>query len=248
MRKVLLLLMSFTGCHMASAQKQISSDQQAWFGYFNQTRFSNHWGIWADLHLRTREDFVSRLNQAIARAGLTYYITANTKVTAGYAYVNNFPGDNHKNISQPEHRIWQQLQWHTNYSRLRLMQWVRLEERFRHNILNNDALAEGYNYTNRVRYNFFLTTPLGQKAFAPKTISVVVNDEVHVNFGRNVVYNTFDQNRFFVGLSYQTSSYDNIQFGYMNVFQQLPAGNQYKNIHAARLFYFHNLDLRKKAG
>jgi hypothetical protein len=32
----------------------------------------------------------------------------------------------------------------------------------------------------------------------------------------------------------------------MNVFQQLAAGNSYKNIHAIRLFYLHNLDLRKK--
>ena len=37
----------------------------------------------------------------------------------------------------------------------------------------------------------------------------------------------------------------NVQFGYMNLFQQLPAGNQFKNIHAARVFYFHNLDFRK---
>jgi hypothetical protein len=32
----------------------------------------------------------------------------------------------------------------------------------------------------------------------------------------------------------------------MNLFQQLPAGNQYKSINVARVFYFHNLNLRKK--
>jgi hypothetical protein len=34
--------------------------------------------------------------------------------------------------------------------------------------------------------------------------------------------------------------------GYMNLFQQLGAGNKYRSINAIRLFYFQNLDLRKK--
>jgi hypothetical protein len=33
----------------------------------------------------------------------------------------------------------------------------------------------------------------------------------------------------------------------MNLFQQLAAGNRYRSIHAGRIFYFHNLDLRKPA-
>jgi hypothetical protein len=32
----------------------------------------------------------------------------------------------------------------------------------------------------------------------------------------------------------------------MNLFQQSAAGNKYKSINAARLFYFQNIDLRKK--
>ena len=126
------------------------------------------------------------------------------------------------------------------------MQWVRLEERFRHKIKNNDELEDGYNFNYRMRYNFFLTAPLAQRPFLAKTLSLVLNDEVLVNFGKEIVYNYLDQNRFFAGFAYHTNSHDNIQFGYMNVFQQLAAGNRYRAIHAARIFYFHNLDLRKK--
>jgi len=39
---------------------------------------------------------------------------------------------------------------------------------------------------------------------------------------------------------------DNLQFGYMNLFKQLASANQCKMINAARIFYFHNLDPRKK--
>ena len=86
---------------------------QVWLGYFNQTRFSNKWGSWTDLHLRTKEDFFNNFSTGIIRLGLTYYLDDATKLTAGYAYVNFFPADNHQKVSQPEHRPWQQIQWHT---------------------------------------------------------------------------------------------------------------------------------------
>jgi hypothetical protein len=242
----LILCLLLSNPLSAQVVKHTSNVQQTWVGYFNQSRFSNKFGTWIDLHLRTKEDFVSDLSQGIARVGLTYYINDHAKLTAGYAYVHHFPSDNHKEIAQPEHRPWQQFQWHSNGSKLRIMQWIRLEERFRHKILNDEELGEGYHFNYRARYNFFIASPLSKRAFAPGTLSLVLNDEVHLNFGKEIVYNYFDQNRFFAGINYHLSKHDNIQFGYMNLFQQLTAGNQYRNIHALRLFYLQNIDWRKK--
>ena len=126
------------------------------------------------------------------------------------------------------------------------MQWLRLEERFKRKILDNDELSSGYSFNYRLRYNFFAQFPLSKKRFQSKTLSFVVNDEVHVNFGKQIINNYFDQNRFFLGFNYHVNKHDNLQFGYMNVFQQLPAGNKYRSLHVPRIFYFHNLDLRKK--
>jgi hypothetical protein len=235
-----------TSAGQAQVSKITTHPEQVWLGYFNQTRLSDKWGIWADFHLRTKEDFVNNLSQSIARVGLTHYLTDNTKLTFGYTYVNHFPADNHANVSQPEHRIWQQVQWHNKYPRLRLMQWLRLEEKFRQKLADNDNLTTGYNYNWKIRYNLFFNGPLSKNAFAPHTFSLVLNNEVHINFGKEVVYNYFDQNRFFVGFSYHTNATDNIQFVYMNQFQQLPAGNAYKSVDVARVFYFQNLDLHKK--
>jgi hypothetical protein len=232
---------------IATAQtKQTASVHQTWVGYFNQARLGDKWGLWLDGHLRTREDFVNHLSQSIIRPGITYYVNDLTKLTVGYAFVNHFPAEGHKEVSQPEHRIWQQVQWHTRYPKVRTMQWVRLEERYRRKILDSATLAKGYNFNYRLRYNFLLQVPLSKGGMAPRTFSLVANDEVHVNFGKGIVYNYFDQNRFFAGLSYHVNAHDNLQVGYMNIFQQLPAGNRYRTTHAARLFYFHNLDLRKK--
>ncbi len=247
-RCAFVTMMVAVSCFPVSVQGQKLTEQvsQIWAGYFNQTRFSNKWGLWAEAQLRTKEDFVTHFSQAIIRAGLTYYVNSDTKLTVGYAFVNHFPADNHQNISQPEHRPWQQLQWHTKYQKLRLMQWIRLEERFRHKIADNDNLANGYNFNWRIRYNVLGMFPLNKKAFAPNTISLVLNDEIHVNFGKQIVYNYFDQNRACAGFAYHTNTHDNLQVGYMNVFQQLAAGNKYRSIHTIRISYFHNLDARKK--
>ena len=244
---VLLLFSLLLNQNLFSQTKQTESLQQVWIAYNNQTRFSNRWGAWADIHLRTKEDFFSHLSSNIIRVGLTHYLNDDTKLTAGYAYISHFPQDNHGNVTRPEHRPWQQIQWHSKYSKLRLMQWFRLEERFRRKILNSDELADGYNFNFRVRYNIFFGIPLSKNRFQPKSLTFVVNDELHINFGKQIVYNYFDQNRFFLGFAYQVNKTDNLQFGYMNVFQQLSAGNKYRSIHAPRIFYFHNLDLRKKS-
>src|SRR5215212_10269308 len=175
---------------MAFTQKTSTSVQQTWVGYFNQTRFSEKWGMWAEGQIRTKEKFVTDLSQAVLRVGATYYIKDRTKLTAGYAFFNFFPQEGHTNVSQPEHRPWQQIQWHTNYPKLRIMQWVRLEERFRRKIKNNDELAEGYSFNYRARYNLYLAFPLSKNAFAPKTFSLGMNDEVHINFGKQITYNT----------------------------------------------------------
>jgi hypothetical protein len=243
---VLVIVSLCVSVNCLGQTKQTEDIEQVWLGYFNQTRFSDNWGLWSDFHLRTRDDLVKDLSQGIARLGITYYFNTATKLTAGYAYVHHFPGDNHKDVAQPEHRPWQQLQWHTTYGKKKMMQWFRLEERFRRKILNDSTLADGYNFNFRLRYNFFLDIPLSDEGIKKGKFSFVVNDEVHVNFGRQVVYNYFDQNRFFVGLKFQSTAHDNIQLGYMNVFQQLPAGNKYRNNHVIRLFYFQNLDLRKQ--
>ncbi|MDO9376911.1 MAG: DUF2490 domain-containing protein [Ferruginibacter sp.] len=248
MKKFLLVVLIFLHAGIvATAQttKRTEHLKQLWFAYNNQTRFSDKWGMWADLHARTKEKFATNFSQSILRFGLTYYVTDNTKLTAGLAYVSIYP-DGNRQITQPELRLWQQVQWHTKHGQNKMMQWFRLEERFRRKLQNDSTLADGNNFNFRLRYNIWYDIPLSKRGLQPKTVSLVVNDEVHINFGKEIVNNYFDQNRLFVGLKYQFTEQTNLQVGYMNLFQQLAAGNRYRNINAVRFFYFQNLDLRKK--
>jgi hypothetical protein len=241
---VIILMTFFSPVNLKSQTgKKTEQVQQIWTGYFNQTRISKRWGVWLDLHLRTKDRFTDSLSQFLIRPGVTYYIDDKTKLTLGYAFVNHFPADNHSEISQPEHRIWQQIQWHTNYKKLRTMQWVRLEERYRRKIKDSDELADGYNFNFRIRYNFMMQGPITKKLYDKGALNWVFNDELHVNFGKEIVYNYFDQNRLFLGFNYFFTKQNTLQFGYMNLFQQRASGNTYKMIHTARIFFFHNLHL-----
>lgn len=227
------------------AQKQIATTEQLWVGYINQTRLSDKWSLVADVHLRTKEKFTKNLYQSVFRAGADFHTAENTSLAAGYAYFDYYAGDNHPNVSQPEHRGWEQVQWNTNYRHIHLQQRVRLEERYRRKITSNGELGDGYNFNFRARYSLNFLYPLGKKPYAVKTLALIAHEEVMVNYGKEIVYNTFDQNRFLLGFNYYITSNNSAQLGYMNIFQQQSSGNKYKNIHAIRLYYYHTLDLRK---
>jgi len=221
--------------------------EQIWLGYLNQGRISKKWGFWLDLQLRTKDNFFDSLSTAMIRPGITYYASEKLKFTVGYTYNNIFPADNHSGVSQPDQRLWQQVQWNTNYERIRLMQWIRLEERWRRKIENADELAEGYNFNFRLRYNFFFQLPITKKAYEKGSLCFVVNDELMVNFGKQIVYNYFDQNRLFTGLQYYFNKDNNIQLNYLNVFLQTSSGNSYKIVNGVRLFYTQTIDFRKNS-
>lgn len=227
------------------AQKQFVREQQTWLGVFNQTRFSQHWGSWTDLHLRLHDHFVRAKFQTVTRLGLTYYLTDDVRLTGGYAYVHHYP-DGARLVSQAEHRPWQQVQWFTKFPQARLMQWVRLEERFRRHIVGNERIDE-FDFNWRTRYNLALFLPLSRRKFEPGGWQFLLNDELMVNLGKEIRYNYFDQNRAFAGVVYQVSKQAQVQLGYMHLFQQLPVGTTYRNQHTIRVFYFHNLDFRPTA-
>ncbi|MEJ0029124.1 MAG: DUF2490 domain-containing protein [Bacteroidota bacterium] len=148
------------------------------------------------------------------------------------------------NTIRTEHRAWQQILWNQKYPRLATTQWLRLEERNVEKVVN-DAKVGGYTFTWRTRYNMSFFIPLKGKEMGPKTPYVMLQNELFLSFGKNVVYNTFDQNRFFIGVGYQFSSRFNANVGYLNIFQQNAAGNDYFSSNAVRLWFYHTVDLRK---
>jgi hypothetical protein len=246
-KSVILLLALFVTAYNSFGQtpdKEVHSREQLWLGYFNQTRFSNKWGLWVDVHYRRTDNFIDRPFQFLFRPAITYFIKDNLRVNVGYALVQHYPAER-MNTTRTEHRPWQQIWWSQKYPGLNTLQWLRLEQRFNEKVID-DQKEEGYNYNFRVRYNFSFFIPLKGKEIVPKTTFAALINEIFLNFGERIVYNTFDQNRLFLGLGYQVNTHANVQLGYMNIYQQEASGTSYFSTHAIRLFYFHTIDLRKK--
>ena len=126
------------------------------------------------------------------------------------------------------------------------MQWVRAEQRFNHRV-QGDQLADGYGFNWRFRYNILLQVPFKGETVRPGVLNFALQNEAFINAGKQITYNYFDQNRFFVGLSYPFSKAFTVQAGYMNLFQQQAAGNAFVNNHTARLFLYHTLVLRRSS-
>lgn len=239
---VLVLALSFSASSAQTIEKHIHGREQLWLGYFNQTRLTSKFGLWFDMHYRMSDDFVNRPLQILLRPALTYFIKDNLRINVGYAFVEHFKGIN---THGTEHRPWQQVWWNQRHQGLSTLQSIRLEQRFNEKI-TDDAKQEGYQYSFRVRYNFSFLIPLKGQELTPRTSFLSISDEIFLNFGDAILYNTFDQNRFFAGFGYQLTSHLNAQVGYMNVYQQEASGNHYLSTHAIRLSVYHSLDLREK--
>ena len=217
--------------------------QQTWTSYFNQSRLTNKWGIWNELQIKTREKYTNQFSNTEATLGSIYYINNNLKLVDGYTLVTTYPADG-KTMNSYEHRSWQMIQLTTLKPKIKFTQWIRLEERFKSQIINNTTLGKGFDFSFRTRYNIFVQVPLGKKKYAPGHFSLFTANEIFLNLGGNTPINTFDQDRLFIGGFYHVNKHDNLQFGFTKVYQQLATKNNYKTLDVIKLSYFNNLDFR----
>lgn len=244
MKSIITIVFLFQAYFVLAQQKQVVTEEKTFLGFFNQARFANRFGTWIDIHHRTTDNFVNRPLQSLGRFGLTFYITDHFRFTAGYCLAYNYPAKGF-NTSKIEHRPWQQLFFKQEYHKVQTIQILRLEERYNQEIIKDEP-TNNFIYTNRLRYSYLVLIPFTKNGISPKKLFGVLNDEVFVNFGKNITYNVFDQNRFFCGIGYQIGTNSSVHLGYMNINQQFSSGYKFSESHCIRLFVYHNIDFRKE--
>lgn len=225
----------------ATAEKTIKQQNQTWVSINSVTKFSERWGVAADAHIRTN-DFFGENNFYLLRAGIVYFPKPTLALSAGYAHMWLAPTKENWTTYSDENRIYQQAQLVSKLGKVSVLQRLRNEQRWQEKIVNNASTGET-RFTNRIRYLASFTIPVFKKKTAPQ---LVISDEILMQFGKEVVYNTFDQNRLFIGIRQSINPKLSFDFGYMNVYQQKYSGYQYDCNHTLRLFFYLQSSLKSE--
>jgi hypothetical protein len=240
--KILVLLLPFLVFGQAPQTKEINQQVQTWVSLNTVTKFSDHWGIVADVHLRENGFFESN-NFYFLRGGVTYIPNSSVSLTGGYAHMWLAPTKEGWSTYSDENRIYQQAQLNTKVGKVSILQRIRNEQRWQEKMANDEPTGES-RFTDRVRYLVSFNIPVFNKKNWPL---LVVSDEILIHFGKEVVYNTFDQNRLFVGIKQNINPKLSFDLGYMNVYQQKYSGYQYDMNHTIRLFFYLNSVMKHNA-
>lgn len=229
-------------CADAQEARVIEENTHIWWSVNANARISDRFGIITDFHLRWQKPIEST-QMYLIRAGVLYRLTDRLTLVNGYAHLwlsKSF--ENNDTHYQDENRIYQQLLWKQTIGRTTIVNRIRNEQRW-HEVLNAEGTYSRTRFSNRVRFLF----SFGVKLFNnPKWPSLALADEIHFHFGKEIIYNTFNQNRIFAGLKVPVTPSLKFDIGYMMVYLQRYSGNVYSMNHTLRWFFYYTPDWRKK--
>lgn len=220
-------------------QKEINNQLQSWISLNSNLKFDANWSLLSDFHIR-KNDFVNKDSFYFVRSGIAYLPNPKVLFALGYAHMWVAPTKPEWSTFGNENRIYQQVQLISKIGELSIMQRLRNEQRWQDKIVNN-IITDDKRFTDRVRYLVSFNIPIFKKKSMPL---LVVSDELLIHFGKEVVFNTLDQNRIFIGIKQTISPKLSFDFGYMNVYQQKYSGYQYDMNHTLRLFFYYTNSLK----
>lgn len=227
------------------SQKQVTRQSLYWIRYYGKYKLSDSWVL--NLEIEDRRFFKNnrQSNWFLPRVAVERKLGKGWAAGAGFSYyLASNPADPAKEtaVAVPELRPHQYLTSAQSLGDLGISHRFQFEERWIHNSTST-KLTTGYHFQGRARYRFQLKYPLIKQKTAAGTLNAVAFDEILLNLGHNVVANTFDQNRIYVGLNYGISKALQVELGYLNWFQERSSGNQYYHRDIARLTIYHDLKL-----
>lgn len=215
-------------------EKEVNQQVQFWTSINTLARVSDKWGIVGDFHIR-RNNFIKDPSFYFIRFGANYWVKKNFTLVGGYGHMWLASAAADDFLFTNENRIYEQAQVSSKWGKVSVLNRLRNEQRWRQKLIDGEK-SDQWGFSNRVRYLLSFTFPVFSN---PKAPSLVLADELLVQFGKDIVYNTFDQNRLFLGMKQNLSKVMSMDFGYMLVYQQKGSGYQYDMNHTIRLFFYY---------
>jgi hypothetical protein len=237
----LLLILSFLSLTIYAQKNKLSKGQNLlWTRYHVTAQLSPKvsWVNEADNRVFI-EDF--KQAQFIAHTHLHYKTSSATEASLGFTYAKTQPANPYAThrLGVPELRPFQEFYIRqTLNSKWRVQQRFRSEQRFfRKN--NGIELSEGYTFNWRFRYQFSVNY-----ALSPKW-ALKAHDELFINAGKNIIYNTFDANRLYLAAAYKAFKPLTVELGFLKSIQQAKDGITYVDRNNIRFTIFHTLNFSK---
>lgn len=224
---------------LAQNSKKINDNSQAWTSINTLATIDKHWALIGDFHIR-RNAFMHEPGFYFIRTGAAWYCRKDLFVALGYGHMWLATNIRDHYIYAGENRLYQQLQYHARTGRIGFTQRIRNEQRWQQKIVNGQKT--GYErFSDRIRYLFSVSIPIFKDVHWPE---LVIADEVAVQFGREIIYNRFDQNRFFIGIRQKLSQQLSFDFGYLYQYQQKYTPHEVDENQILRLFFYYQPRLR----
>lgn len=245
MRNGILFLAVFL-CLQLRAQKDIETQHLLWYGSWFTIKFNEKWYWQTEIQERhyvrpfAQHQFLVRthLHRNLGKSGWD--------VSVGFCTFNQSPNnpDTRPRLLVPELRPHVELGYKQALKAVNIDHRFRAEARFFHNTnATRTELEDGFDFGNfRFRYRLQATFPLW-KFKERQSLKLRISDEIHINAGKKIIRNVFDQNRLYGGLAVDILPNLTAEAGYLYWFQMQPNGAFFAR-HIGRFSFFYTFDLQ----
>ncbi len=227
--------MKFLLIILAALPLLADSNANAWFMYFGDHQINNSkWGAHLEGQWR-RANLGTQWQQLLLRPALNYQFNPHIMLTGGYGFVQTHRyGDYPAKSAFPEHRFYEQAQIASKWRSTEITNRLRLEQRN----IGQPTSTSSYRYENRFRYMLRTNVPL---PFGENKYYLGIYDEYFVNFGKNVAFNTFDQNRAYIALGKKLPHQTRLEVGFMEQTLQHRDGRVMEHNHTLQIAIYSKL-------
>jgi hypothetical protein len=242
-KSIVFFFAFFIASFFCQAQKTVLHTNYQWVQYFNQFRFSQKLTLFSDVSFRTIDTF-SELSQITFRTGIGYPLTHALNGVTGFACFTTY-ASNYK-LCRIEFRPYQDVSLTQPLGRVTIFHRLRAEARYFRGV-KDGVITSTSNFNYRFRYRIFCTVPVATLSGAnpERRLLLNVGDEIFINAGKEITYNTFDNNRFVVGSTVEYSKNLSFTLNYMYQYGHRNAAELYESSDIFTFVIVHRLALKK---
>ncbi|MCE7073753.1 DUF2490 domain-containing protein [Dyadobacter sp. CY327] len=195
-----------------------------WIFISHTQKLHSKWDLFLDAQVRSVYKFKD-INTLLLRSAINYNLNGNSSFALGYASKNDWEQEDNGTRFHPEHRVYQQYLFKTEFGRLQFTGRARYEQRY---IRSEDEFL----FSQRSRAFVACQIPVFAKKDFKKGTYLNFQDEIFLNvFHKNRVNNSFfDQNRILGSLGYRWSDKIDTEVGYMWWYQRENEGDVSSNV------------------